>query len=60
MLASGDKNQKVHIWDVEKGEVKHMMTGHCAPVSGIGFSQDEEWLASCGTHEHTIRRWVCT
>ena len=57
LLTGGDgADPKVHIWDVETGRCLHELTGHKEPVAALGWSVDQQWIAS-GAFDQSIRLW---
>ena len=55
-LASGGRDDTIHLWDVDTGTLKHTLTGHSDDVYNVAFSPDGETLAS-GSEDDTIRLW---
>ncbi|MBW4610813.1 MAG: NACHT domain-containing protein [Hassallia sp. WJT32-NPBG1] len=57
LLASGDTNGKIDLWNVENVETRHVMSlqGHIGWVWTVKFSPDGK-MASCG-EDGTIRFW---
>src|SRR5262249_13862803 len=53
---SGDAGE-LKVWDVEKGEAIHTLTGHQGIVLGLAFSPDGTRLASTGGEDATIKVW---
>lgn len=45
-LASGHFNGDIIIWDLETGDVAHLLSGHENPISAVMFSPDEQIIAS--------------
>uniref|UniRef100_A0A7C3PKJ0 WD40 repeat domain-containing protein n=1 Tax=Oscillatoriales cyanobacterium SpSt-418 TaxID=2282169 RepID=A0A7C3PKJ0_9CYAN len=56
ILASGEANGKVGLWNPENGQKLRMLTGHHKPVTSIVFSKDGKLLASGGS-DGSIRIW---
>jgi WD40 repeat protein len=57
LLTGGDgADPKVHIWDVETGKCLYELTGHRGPVAALGWTVDQQWIAS-GAFDHSIRLW---
>lgn len=46
----------VRLWDMASQTHLHTLEGHTAPITGLTWSPDGQWLASCG-QDQTIRLW---
>lgn len=49
ILASGDPDGAIRLWDFANEKVLHRFGGHGDLVTGLAISPDERWLASAGT-----------
>jgi len=56
MLASSSSDGSIRIWDVETGEIIHVLQNHYYDVASIAFSPDSKLLAS-GGWEKKINLW---
>ncbi|MYF98393.1 WD40 repeat domain-containing protein, partial [Candidatus Poribacteria bacterium] len=56
VLATGNQDGTIHLWDKVKGEHLRTLTGHTAVVTSISFSPDGKTLAS-GSKDKTILLW---
>src|SRR5262249_25461771 len=56
LLASGDEDGQVCLWDGRSGEATRTLDGHAQWVSGVGFSSDGKTLVS-GSHDKTVKLW---
>ena len=54
-LVSGDRNQKVKLWDLRGQKLLYTLTGHSSSVTAVSFSPDGQQLASSSDGE--IRIW---
>ena len=51
LLATGGKDKKIRLWNVETGELQQTLSGyHVGPISGLSFSPDGTLLVSSGSH----------
>ncbi len=55
-LASGSKDNKVRLWNVETGVNTKTLVGHSDDVLSVCFSPDGKTLAS-GSEDNTVRLW---
>jgi WD40 repeat protein len=46
----------VVVWDIEKGAVKHTLSGHTLGITGFTFSPDGKTLATCN-QDRTVKLW---
>jgi WD40 repeat protein len=56
LLAAGQQDNSIDIWDTQSGRVRHHLTGHLCFVSCVAFSPDGKRLAS-GSEDWTIKVW---
>ena len=56
ILATGNEDKTVKIWDVDSGECQQNLPGHSNWVSSVAFSPDGKTLAS-GSTDHAIKIW---
>jgi len=56
MLASGDWNGAVHLWDVASGQVLRTLNGHTESIESLAFSPDGRLLAS-GSFDGSVILW---
>jgi WD40 repeat protein len=58
MLASGHGDHNIRLWDVETGEIIHILKGHTGNVDSVAFSPDGLLLASGEANSgYTIKLW---
>lgn len=48
LLATGGRDNKVRLWDVETQKLHHTLSGHIAPIQALAFSPDGTLLVSSG------------
>ncbi len=56
VIAAGDKEGKIRLFDGRTGEPKAVLDDHTAAVHGLAFSPDGKTLASA-SQDHTIKLW---
>ena len=56
MVASGNGDGAVHLWDAATGEILKTLSAHTDLVSGVVFSPDGKLLAS-GSYDGTVVLW---
>jgi WD40 repeat protein len=56
LLATGQSQGKVYLWDVSTGSHIGTFVGHTGGADGLAFSTDGALLAT-GSHDHTLRLW---
>ena len=47
-LASGGKDEKIRLWDVESGELKHTFAGHALSIDFLKYAFDGKMIVSHG------------
>lgn len=57
ILAIGQKNGNVLLWDVKAGELIDIFVGHKQPADNLAWSSDGVLLASASSQESTIFLW---
>lgn len=57
-LASASADHTIRLWDAERGQPIHWLTGHTGPVTGLSLVQvgGRDLLAST-SHDRTVRVW---
>jgi WD40 repeat protein len=56
MLATGDEDGTIKLWDITMGEVNTTLIGHTRWVTAVAFTPDGQTLAS-GSRDTTVRLW---
>jgi WD40 repeat protein len=56
LVASGDRNGGLFVWEAETGRLYQELRGHGGAVTGLSWRSDSNILASCG-NDGTIRLW---
>jgi WD40 repeat protein len=56
LLASGDSDGTIHLWEVATGREVHRLEGHDGAVHTLAFSQDGDSLVS-GGKDTLVRMW---
>lgn len=56
LIAAGDDNGSVRMFDATSGELRQTLTGHADTVGAIAFSADGRIMAS-GSYDNTICLW---
>jgi WD40 repeat protein len=56
LLASGDWDGTVYLWDVSSGKVLRPLKGHTDMILSLAFSPDGKWLAS-GSYDNSVLLW---
>jgi len=56
LASAEDDNEKIHLWDLETGQIKQTYSGHKWDIESIAFSPDGKTLAS-GSNDGTILLW---
>jgi WD40 repeat protein len=56
LMATGDSNNVVSLWQVADGQSKAILRGHSAWVRAVAWSLDGQMFAS-GSEDHSVRLW---
>jgi WD40 repeat protein len=56
VMATGDTDCQVRVWDTQTGQLRLICRGHQNWVRAVTFSPEGTLMASCGA-DHTIRLW---
>jgi WD40 repeat protein len=56
LLAAGDRNGMLYVWDTGSGELLHQMQAHQKSVSSVAYSPDGSTLATAG-YDAVARLW---
>lgn len=56
LLASGNDDKTIRLWNLETGQVISTLTGHVDSVKSVAFSPDGTMLAS-GSDDRTVKLW---
>lgn len=56
LLATGDSNGEIHIWQVENGKQLVTCKGHTGWIRSVAFSPDNTMIVS-GCSDHAVRLW---
>lgn len=56
LLATGDRNGNLYVWEAESGREYQTLAGHTAAITGIAWRDDANVLAS-SSEDGTIRLW---
>lgn len=56
LLAAGNMDHSIHIWDTQDWKIKKKLTGHLFEVNAVSFSPDNKIIASC-SYDRTIKLW---
>ena len=56
-LATGGKDNQIHLWDRKVGKHVHQLKGHLGDISALAFSPDGETLASGQTNKGVVKLW---
>ena len=56
LVAAGDHDGTVHVWDTRNSWAVRAFSGHSGPVTGVAFTPDNSTLVSAG-HDGKVRLW---
>ncbi|MEA5515388.1 NB-ARC domain-containing protein [Nodularia sp. UHCC 0506] len=56
LLATGDVNGEIHLWQIDNGQAVLRCKGHAGWVHSISFSPDGKMLCSASS-DHTVKLW---
>jgi cytochrome c/WD40 domain-containing protein len=56
LLATGDRNGNLYVWEAESGREYQTLAGHTAAITGLAWRDDANVLAS-SSEDGTIRLW---
>ncbi|GAX37841.1 NB-ARC domain-containing protein [Nodularia sp. NIES-3585] len=56
LLATGDVNGEIHLWEIDSGQAVLRCIGHAGWVHSISFSPDGKMLCSASS-DHTVKLW---
>jgi WD40 repeat protein len=56
LIASGNVDNLVRLWQAQTGAVLHTFTGHASGVTSVAFSHDGNLIAN-GSRDNTVRLW---
>lgn len=55
-ILSGSNDKTVRLWDIETGQLRHLLTGHQERVKCVGFSPSGQLFLSCSA-DSKVRAW---
>lgn len=56
LIATGDHDHKIRLWDVATGQLSKTLEGHAAEVRSVAFSSDGVLMASA-SQDHNVGLW---